>query len=131
HLGQDTKSKVVHCPYNTSHSMPPKTLVLHLTKCPDRLKNKKDGSKTSEKDDAAINQNQCMIKPKLGLTKTERKKYRVQAIRQYANVDFSYNPNLSIQDRLSSATSNGGNIADQRDQQIKKDGLSSGKRLNN
>lgn len=36
HLGQNTKSNVVHCPFNTSHTMPQKTLLLHLTKCPDK-----------------------------------------------------------------------------------------------
>ncbi|KAE9538633.1 hypothetical protein AGLY_005732 [Aphis glycines] len=191
HLGQDTKSNVVHCPFNTSHTMPRKTLVLHLTKCPDRGKEKsictfnslhvldssliREHEKTcpnrlqydttlyqttappkityesqvkvvepvnksssdsddwniSVKDDTTINQYQCMMKPQLGLTKAERKKFRIQAQKQYANIDLSYNPNLSIHDRQSSSTSNGGNIANQRDQQIKKDGLFFGKRPNN
>jgi len=39
-----------------------------------------------------------MMKPQLGLTKAERKKFRVQAQKQYANIDLSYNPNLSIHD---------------------------------
>ncbi|CAH1738955.1 unnamed protein product [Aphis gossypii] len=143
HLGQDPTSNVVHCPFNTSHSMPRKTLVLHLTKCPDRVKNKQNNSNTCKKDDIPINQNQCMLKPQPGLTKAQRKQYRLKATQQYANIDLSYNPNLSIRDRLSSTTSNGGNTrqnsttsnggntANQRDQQIKKDGLFFGKRPNN
>ncbi|CAH1738958.1 unnamed protein product [Aphis gossypii] len=171
--------------------MPRKTLVLHLTKCPDRDKDKsictfnslhvldssliREHEKTcpnrlqydttlyqttaplkityetqvkvvepvnksssdfddwdiSVKDDTTTNQYQCMMKPQLGLTKAERKKFRIQAQKQYANIDLSYNPNLSIHDRQSSSTSNGGNIANQRDQQIKKDGLFFGKRPNN
>jgi len=38
-LGKNTLSNVVHCPFNTSHTMPQKTLILHLTKCPDRKPN--------------------------------------------------------------------------------------------
>ncbi|KAE9538506.1 hypothetical protein AGLY_005605 [Aphis glycines] len=131
HLGQDPTSDVVHCPFNTSHAMPRKTLVLHLTKCPDRVKNKQNlenylkyinkfldnlkvkeftnNSNTCKKDDTPINQNQCMMKPQSGLSKTKRKQYRAQATQQFANIDLSYNPNLSIHDRQSSTTSNGGN----------------------
>lgn len=38
-LGRNVASNVVHCPFNTAHTMPQKTLLLHLTKCPDRKSN--------------------------------------------------------------------------------------------
>lgn len=41
-LTSDTK--IVHCPFNTAHIMPNKTLMLHLVKCPDRLPNFKSCS---------------------------------------------------------------------------------------
>lgn len=50
------------------------------------------------KDDITINQNQCMMKPQIGLTKAERKKFRIQGQKQYKNIDLSYNPHLSIHD---------------------------------
>lgn len=33
-----SNEKFVHCPYNPVHTMPYKTLVLHLAKCPDKSK---------------------------------------------------------------------------------------------
>nr|BAH71626.1 ACYPI003429 [Acyrthosiphon pisum] len=39
HLGRNAASNVVHCPFNMAHTMPQKTLILHLTKCPDRKPN--------------------------------------------------------------------------------------------
>lgn len=39
-----------------------------------------------------------MLKPQPGLTKAQRKQYRLKATQQYANIDLSYNPNLSIRD---------------------------------
>lgn len=38
-LGRNAASNVVHCPFNKAHSMPQKTLIIHLTKCPDRKPN--------------------------------------------------------------------------------------------
>jgi hypothetical protein len=39
HLGKNAKSNVVHCPFNNSHTMPLKTLIMHLTRCPDKNSN--------------------------------------------------------------------------------------------
>ncbi|KAL4121693.1 hypothetical protein QTP88_014156 [Uroleucon formosanum] len=38
-LGRNAVSNVVHCPFNKAHTMPQKTLIIHLTKCPDRKPN--------------------------------------------------------------------------------------------
>lgn len=35
HLAPEPSSQY-HCPFNISHSMPQKTLIKHISKCPDR-----------------------------------------------------------------------------------------------
>jgi len=38
-LVKNVASNVYHCPFNAAHTMPEKTLLLHLTKCPDKTSN--------------------------------------------------------------------------------------------
>ncbi|XP_026804837.1 gametocyte-specific factor 1 homolog [Rhopalosiphum maidis] len=191
HLGQNTKSNVVHCPFNISHTMPQKTLLLHLTKCPDKKPNQSictfnnlhvvhsslikeheeqcpnrlnfdqilykttddkiaitykgkvepfedstwddDDSNINKKaqgvsENTIINQTGYFMKPQLGLTKSERKKFRQKAQQTLSNVDLSYNPNLNINDRQNSK-SNAGKLTNQSDQSMNR-GLFFGKKPN-
>lgn len=164
HLGMNTRSNVVHCPFNISHTMPQKTLILHLSKCPDKKKNmsvcpfnnlhvvktsdlsiheaqcpnrldfdqmvyktaknedkhpitytgsvSQDLNDLGESWDAqgprqtisaqnvikSIKERSCFMKPPVGLTKSERKKYRSQAHQTFSNDDASFKPNSNISD---------------------------------
>ncbi|XP_022178261.1 uncharacterized protein LOC111039198 [Myzus persicae] len=190
-LGMKAGSNVVHCPFNNAHTMPQKTLILHLTKCPDKTPNLRicpfnclhvveksklnahenqcpdrldfdqmvyetntnrievtlrgpvmndldetwdvpDSNETGPVESVvkSINKNPCFMKPPAGYTKSERKKYRSEAQKAYSNVDLSYNPNLSMNDRLDSTISNGGRNVSQSNQQGKNKGLFFGHRPN-
>ncbi|VVC24850.1 TRM13/UPF0224 family, U11-48K-like CHHC zinc finger domain [Cinara cedri] len=158
-------SKVVHCTFNISHTMPLKTLGLHLIKCPDRPKHYKNcffnnlhvvpeseleehqencpnkylldeyffqsedvvrpnipitaeppprGDEEESWDNLEenkidvikeINQTPNFMKPVFGLTKAQRKKYRKQA---HQNVDLSFNQHVTVNERLTRETSDGG-----------------------
>ncbi|XP_060866756.1 gametocyte-specific factor 1-like [Metopolophium dirhodum] len=196
HLGRNAASNVVHCPFNIAHTMPQKTLILHLTKCPDRKPNQSicpfnylhvvetfhlavhetqcpdrldfdqmvyqttetmhhvtlkgpeiiddldetwdDASTNQQRSNKTIpvqnviktiNQKPCFMKPPAGCTKSERKKYRSEAQKAYRDVDLSYKPNSSINNRIDgSMAQSGSKNVNKGNQQGKNDGLFFGKR---
>ncbi|CAI6349884.1 unnamed protein product [Macrosiphum euphorbiae] len=192
HVFREATSNVVHCPFNIAHSMPQKSLITHLAKCPDKRPNQTVCSfnnlhvvealhlavheagcpdrlnydqivyQTTETkhdvklnvpeiiddvdetwDDASTNQQRsnetipvqnviktinekpCFMRPPAGCTKSERKKYRSEAQKAYRDVDLSYKPNSSINDRIDDSKTKSGS---KNVQQGKKNGLFFGKR---